>query len=585
MKILLKHQSDLAQFEATPLEERLPGKTTYEVIRKTAQRVPDNSAFKFQFTADVDEKPIDISYKMFIHRLHQTANALHSGGVSIGGATSLILPNLPHTLFSMFGAEALGIAGPINPFLEPDALRDIIIASESEALVVLGPAPGSEIWDKALQIVDQVPSLKVILQINLFGDGSPTIEATEGGLPVKDFDAWIGSHSGDALDFQRDIQPHDIAAYFHTGGTTGTPKLAQHTHMNQVFMANTFTSCYEMGEETIAICGLPLFHVNAVFATALNVFSCGGQAVYLTPAGYRTPRLIENMWQLVAKYRGSIFSCVPTIVSALMHTKSEGVDLRSMKFILCGAAPISAELMKQFIEKFNIPIVEAYGMTEGTAGSSANNVPSDERVGSIGLRIPYQEMKCVVLDDDNQYVRDCEVNEPGIIVIRGPNVFPGYKQMSKNKEVFMGDGWLISGDIARQDENGLFWLTGRAKDLIIRGGHNIDPKVIEDALSDHADVELVAAIGQPDSYAGELPSAYVSLTENNSTSPDELQAFAKANIVERAACPVYIEVIEQMPVTAVGKIFKPTLRKMAAQRVLSAAVKKGRLECQGRGSR
>ena len=571
MKILFEHQADTENFEATPLADRLSAQTTYDIIRNTAHRVPDNLAFKFQFTAAVDEQPIEINYQAFLQRINQTANALHATGVSIGGATSFILPNLPQTLFSIFGAEALGIAGPINSFLEPAALRDICIASESQALVILGPTPNSEIWEKSEQILDQIPSLKVVLQVNLSGDGKATKDKTEGGIPILDFNTWVAQQNGDSLDFEREIKSTDIAAYFHTGGTTGTPKLAQHTHANQVFMASICAQAYDMGEDTVAICGLPLFHVNAVFASALNLFSCGGQTVLLTPGGFRTPGVINNLWQLVAKYRGSYFSCVPTIISALMSSPSEKVDLSSMRFIFCGAAPISAELMKQFMDKFGIQILELYGMTEGTAGSSANNLMTKDRIGSIGIRLPYQQMKCIVLDEDDQYVRDCAVNEPGMIVLKGPNVFPGYKQQDKNKGVFI-DGWLVSGDIGRQDEKGLFWLTGRAKDLIIRGGHNIDPKAIEDALSDHPHVELVAAIGQPDSYAGELPCAYVTLTEGQTVSEDELLKFAKDNIVERAACPVYVEVVKEMPVTAVGKIFKPSLRKLATKRVLDAAI-------------
>jgi len=210
-------------------------------------------------------------------------------------------------------------------------------------------------------------------------------------------------------------------------------------------------------------------------------------------------------------------------------------------------------------------------MTEATCISAINPEHGERRVGSIGLRLPYQAMKCVLLDDEGRYQRDCELEEQGVIVVKGPNVFSGYKDPRNNKGAFIDD-WLITGDLARQDSEGYFWLTGRAKDLIIRGGHNIDPKVIEDVLSNHPAVELVAAIGQPDAYAGELPCAYITLNKNTAVGVDELMDYARKNIPERAAIPVSLEIIDAMPLTAVGKIFKPALRKLSIERVLAAAI-------------
>jgi len=151
-------------------------------------------------------------------------------------------------------------------------------------------------------------------------------------------------------------------------------------------------------------------------------------------------------------------------------------------------------------------------------------------------------------------------------------VFPGYKNEDATREVLNKDGWFNTGDLARQDEDAYFWLTGRAKDIIIRGGHNIDPGVIENALSRHPAVELVAAIGQPDAYAGELPAVYVSLKVNTSTTAEELKQFAREHVPERAAVPVYVEILEKMPLTAVGKIFKPDLRRLAISRIFKTAL-------------
>jgi len=568
----MRNLEDIEAFETTSWQDRCSGQTTYELISHSAARFSDRPALKFQITASVDEPPLEVSYRELLEKINQTANALYSAGVSVGGVTSIILPNLPQNHYSLWGGEALGIAGPINSMLEPVALRDIMIESGTQALVVFGPIPGSDIWEKTIGIVDQVPSMKAVFQVNLLGADKDGATQTPGGLPIFDFDTQLQQQPADALVFQRDTQPEDIATYFHTGGTTGTPKIAQLSHRNQVFVASVIADQYSYDESTVAICGLPLFHVNAVFVTGLNVFARGGQTVLLSPAGFRTPGIVDNLWQLISKYQATFFSTVPTIVSALLKTVPEDKSLMdTMQFVACGAAPIAPETLRQFTELTGITVLEGYGMTEATCTSALNPEHGERRVGSIGLRLPYQAMKCVVLDEEGGYQRDCELEESGVIVVKGPNVFSGYKNVANNRGAFIGD-WLVTGDLARQDKDGYFWLTGRAKDLIIRGGHNIDPKVIEDVLSNHPAVELVAAIGQPDAYAGELPCAYVTVNTNSDVGVDELMEYVRQEIPERAAIPVYLEMIESMPVTAVGKIFKPALRNLAIERVLNAAI-------------
>jgi len=568
----MRNLEDIEAFEKTPWQDRCNGQSTYELISHSAARFSDRPALKFQLTASVDEQPLEVSYRELLEKINQTANALCNAGVSVGGVTSIILPNLPQNHYSLWGGAALGIAGPINSMLEPAALRDIMIESGTEALVVFGPIPGIDIWEKTIGIVDQVPSLKVIFQVNLFGADKDAATQTPGGVPIFDYDTQLQRQPADSWIFQRDIQADDIATYFHTGGTTGTPKIAQLSHRNQVFVASVIADQYNYDENAVAICGLPLFHVNAVFVTGLNVFARGGQAVLLSPAGFRTPGIVDNLWQLISKYQATFFSTVPTIVSALLKTVPENKSLiDSMQYVACGAAPIAPEILRQFTELTGITVLEGYGMTEATCTSALNPEHGERRVGSIGLRFPYQAMKCVVLDDDGGYLRDCEVEQQGVIVVKGPNVFSGYKNAENNLGAFIDD-WLVTGDLARQDKDGYFWLTGRTKDLIIRGGHNIDPKVIEDVLSSHPAVELVAAIGQPDAYAGELPCAYVTVNKDSAASVEDLLEYVRKEIPERAAIPVYLEIIEAMPLTAVGKIFKPALRNQSIERVLGTAI-------------
>jgi fatty-acyl-CoA synthase len=215
--------------------------------------------------------------------------------------------------------------------------------------------------------------------------------------------------------------------------------------------------------------------------------------------------------------------------------------------------------------------------------SSLNPVSGERKIGSIGLPLPYAELAVGIVEGASLR-RVAAVGEIGALLMRGPNVFPGYLEESHNSGAWVvdeqGRRWFNSGDLARTDEDGYLWLAGRAKDLIIRGGHNIDPQMIEERLCEHADVALVAAVGQPDAHAGEVPMAYVQLREGSEVTPDALRDFVAARIPERAAVPARIEIVKQMPMTAVGKIFKPRLRHLAIEHVLGRALRSAGIDAQ-----
>ena len=302
------------------------------------------------------------------------------------------------------------------------------------------------------------------------------------------------------------------------------------------------------------LCGLPLFHVNGVMVTGLAPFHRGAQVLLAGPQGYRNPTPIQDFWKLVERYRVTSFSGVPTIYAALLQVPSDGRDLSSLRFALCGAAPMPVELIRQFEARTGLKVIEGYGLTEGTCGTSCNP-RGERRPGSIGLRLPYCQVKVAVLDGEGNYLRDAAPNEVGNLCLKGPTVFKGYLQQDRNRDIWVGDGWFNTGDLGRIDEDGYIWLTGRSKDLIIRGGHNIDPQMIEEALHRHPAVALAAAVGKPDAKAGELPVVYIQLKPGASASEEELLEHASRHVPERAAVPKDVWLIESMPVTAVGKTF------------------------------
>ena len=232
---------------------------------------------------------------------------------------------------------------------------------------------------------------------------------------------------------------------------------------------------------------------------------------------------------------------------------------------MTGGAALPIQVEKDFYENFGIPVFQMYGATEATVIISMNPALGEARIGSVGIRVPYEEWKII---KNEMTMEACAAGEPGQIAIKGPNVFPGYKDKSQNKGVLTEDGWLLTGDLGHIDQDGYLFLTGRAKDVIIRSAHNIDPSIIEEAMMQHPAVELAAAIGKPDQYAGELPVVYVQLKPGQAATSEELMEFVSGNISERPAKPKEVHIIDQMPMTAVGKIFKPRLRWAQIQAVL-----------------
>jgi fatty-acyl-CoA synthase len=409
-----------------------------------------------------------------------------------------------------------------------------------------------------MSIRDEVRTLEHVIQVMGPGDEQAGIIS---------YDQVIDQYDPAGLDSGRQIAPDDIAAMFHTGGTTGSPKLALQTHWNQVFLAWALTASAGVTVHDVLLCGLPLFHANGVFVTGLAPFSVGAQVVLLSPQGYRDQGVIRNFYKIVEHFGATTFSGVPTLYAALLQVPVGDADVSSLRFAICGAAPMPVELFRAYEDYTGLDIMEGYGLTEGTCVSSANPKDGESRIGSIGIRLIYQEMKTVVVDAEGKYVRDCAVGEIGVVAIKGPNVFEGYLEEEHNRDAWVAEGWLNTGDLGRVDEDGYFWLTGRTKELIIRSGHNIDPAAIEGPLYDHPAIELAAAVGKPDSYAGELPVAYVALKDEATATAEELLDHASAHIGERAAVPKEIYILDQMPVTAVGKIFKPELRWDAIRRV------------------
>jgi fatty-acyl-CoA synthase len=550
--------ADVEAIEEIDHRHRVTQQSTYHQMAEAARRDPSATAISFIARGQDYASPLDISYGQLLGRINQTANLLSELGVGPDDTVTYLLPNIPQAFFTLWGAEAVGIANPVNPLLEAAAIADICRAAKTKVLVALGEMPGVDIWQKTEAVRDQVPGLEAVLKV--MGPAEPD-------RGIYCFDEEVAGRPGDRLVFDRVFRPENTASLYHTGGTTGRPKLARRSHMNEMLMAWVLARALGISPGETIMQGLPLFHCNGTIVTGLTPFSVGARVVMLTPAGFRDQAMMANFFRIVEHFRPGYFSCVPTVLSALLDLPLDKADISSLKYVLCGAAPLSVELFNRFESKTGMKILEGYGLTEAAVASAANPRDGERKVGSVGLRLPYHQVQTVVSDDEARISRPARVDEIGTVAIKGPCVFQGYVEQAHNQGVWLDDGWFNTGDLGRLDKDGYLWLTGRAKDLIIRGGHNIDPGIIEEAMYRHPQVTNAAAVGRPDKHAGEVPVVYVSLSEGAAVTPAELLEHAAAQITERAAVPKEVIVRDAIPLTAVGKVFKPSLRLDAMARV------------------
>lgn len=563
-----------------PWQQRIPATNTYDLLRLACQRHGSKTALQFLTSGQSDAPAISQSYCDLMQSIHRAANALHTLGVVSATPVALLLPNLLETHWALWGAQSSGIASPINPMLETDYIAKICLETKAQVLITLGPIPGSDIWAKAAKVVKEVPSIRCVLVVNPGGQSSTALSALAADIGredvvIRDFHSALRGAPADHLLSHRVFSGDDPCAYFHTGGTTGYPKVAVHTHGNESFLAWVLESIFD--QDQVLLCGLPLFHVNGAIVTGLSAFHCGFEVVLLTAGGFRTPGVLDNFWAIANRFKATSFSAVPTIYAALTHKPLPPEGLLTLSRGVCGAAPLPAQVALEFERSTGLRIHEGYGLTEGTCVSACNPLNSEAKLGSVGIRIPYQDLRVFKVDSAGMAQGECASGEVGVVGIRGPNVFGGYLRSKDNDGLWLGDGWLNTGDLAYLDAAERLVLCGRAKDLIIRGGHNIDPAMIEVGLESHPGVAMAAAVGQPDVHAGEVPIAYVMLKPSHAIDVAVLAAHARQAIPERAAVPVRIEVLPSLPLTAIGKISKPHLRQMAVQYAATRALQEAGL--------
>ena len=583
MSIATKADRDAIENEMPWSKRDLPV-TLHQMLSRTAKAFPENKAFSFQLLSGPTDKAETLTWTETLEKVNQTANLFRSLGIGEKDVVAYVLPNCNETLLALLGGATAGIVNPINPLLEPEQIASILRETNAKVVVTLRPFPKTDVAQKVAEAVRHAPNVETVLEVDL----------NRYLTPPK---SWIvplirpkieGKLHADYKSFNREMakqpktlsfadNPVDrVAFYFHTGGTTGMPKVAQHFYSGAIY--NGWISHRLLyTEKDSVMCPLPLFHVFACYPIVMGSLASGAHVVFPTPQGYRGEGVFDNFWKLCERWKTTFIITVPTAISAKMQ-RPVNADISTVKKAFSGSAPLPVELFKRFESATGINIIEGYGLTEATCVVSCNPVDGVKKIGSVGIPFPYSDVKIYKGTPDGPI--EAGVDEVGEICIANPGVYAGhtYTEEDKNKDLYYRTSYLRTGDLGRIDGDGYLWITGRAKDLIIRGGHNIDPAEIEEALLSHPAVAFAGAIGQPDARVGEMPCAYVELVAGAKVTEEELIEHCKVHVHERAAQPKHMTIMTELPKTAVGKVFKPDLRKEAITRIYNEALEVAKVQ-------
>jgi fatty-acyl-CoA synthase len=555
--------ADVEAIESLPARSVLAGETVYDCLAAAARIDPARTAIVALAPGGSGDVDAALTYGDYLRRSTAAANLFHHLAGDRRSVVALMLPIVPEALVAAWGATAAGVVNPINPHLEPALVISILKAVGATALVTT-TAHGPSAADHLADIVAAVPGLDHVFLVG-------------GDDPASDFSGAIESRNGDALDFEPEGKWDSEAMYLPTGGTTAVPKLARLTQGGMALSGWIAGAVMGAEEDEVIGLGMPLFHVGGMLMLALRAAVLGQTVVLLSPAGFRDRGVVGNFWPIVKTHGITSLIATPTTAAALHASPGADHEGHPIRTFSSGGSTIPLELGRAFPERFGIELREVWGATEfhGFLGCMPNAMPP--LIGSVGVRTPWHGIKAVEVDEHNRFVREMAPGEQGVIIGSGPCLALGYVDAAADRQFFVeggpdGRSWGSSGDLGRVGADQFVWIDGRAKDVIIRGGHNIDPALIEEALVRRPDILLAAAVGLPDREKGELPLAFVEAAPGAVVDEAELVQYCRTAIPERAACPVAVVLLPGLPLTPVGKIFKPALRELAIRRAVGAAL-------------
>jgi len=508
------------------------------------------------------------TYAQFDRAVNRAANLLKQNGVEKGDVVSLLLPNSAEYVIAYFACWKIGaLANPVNSLLKPEEIAFVLGNAEAKLLLIHSQfqeseppalAGGSTVFLESSESTGNAPA-------NAGGSDLPHLEK------IIRFDDEAEATKSASEDLQEtQIERADEAVLIYTSGTTGKPKGCLLTHGNLIANARQISEWLDFTEKDRLLTIMPLFHMNAVSVTTMTALYAGASTVV-------SPKFsASRFWQIIEDYKITSFGSVATMLSMLL-ARSEppasaggstqpsspepiesppahagGSD--SLRFAMCGSAPVPAEVLKQFEKTFNCLVIEGYGLSESTCRSTFNPPDETRRAGSCGKPIG-NEMK---IFDEN----DCELNdgELGEIVLRGENIFKGYFKNEAATAKAFANGWFHTGDIGYRDADGFFYIADRKSDMIIRGGENIYPREIDELLFTHPAIESAAVIGVADELYGEEVAAFVVLKRGKTASEEDLINFCRQHLAD-FKCPKTFHFVDDIPKGATGKLLKRELAR------------------------
>jgi fatty-acyl-CoA synthase len=541
--------ADVRAIERTPFLELLPSWSILGMLDHSAAQTRGKTAMVVLNKGEPTHAGRRLTYAELAAMIRATANRLYKVSGNSRPVVSILTPLLAESFIASWAGATAGTANPINPFLRVEHVANIMNAAGTTVLVCGTASDGPGAWNEVAKLRAMVPTLREVWPV-------------DHASGIDFFRPQIGTAACERLTFERSQDPERTAALLHTGGTTAAPKLVRLTERGMLLNAWCCGAWNGSGSAAVVAVGMPYFHVGGAICLALASVVFGQTMIIVSPDGYRDSCVIARFWDLVEAHGVTLVGSAPTTAAAIVANYNGKRPPAGLRF-WAGGATVPIQVAREFGEKFGVPLREGWGMTELQGGLIINPGAVEPRIGSIGIPFPYHRARCVPLG--SRTAEDAAPGALGVLAVSGPCVTAGYLDSARTSELFFdspptGEKWLNTGDLCTIDADGYVWHRGRSKDLIIRGAHNIDPLVIEAALLEHPAILYAAAIGEPDRDKGEIPIAYVQLRPGTSVSESELMDHCRSEITERAAIPRTVRIIDAMPLTAVGKIFKPDLR-------------------------
>ncbi len=539
--------------KAVPKEIDFERVTLAEALTKTAKKFPDNPALLFQGTK--------ITFKELDDMVSRFAAGLVAIGVKPGDKVALLLPNLVQTVVATYGSFRAGATVVMNnPLYTDRELEHQLNDSGSTFLVSLDLLVPRMIALRektgvkkiiSCHIRDYLPFfLKLLFPFVKKGMHRKTPAAAD----VMEFVDLVKNH--DPISKPRNAAWDDTAVLLYTGGTTGVSKGVQITHSNlscNVQQCGAWFPGFSPGTEVVVGC-LPFFHSFGM-TTAMNMSIYYGWADVLIPKPEPKPIL-----DAIQNYKATYMPAVPTLYNGLINfPELKNYDLTSLTGCFSGGAPLPLETIKSFEKLTGAQICEGYGLTESSPVTHINPYGAKTKPGTIGLPVPNTDAKLVDVDDYNKEIT--EPGQPGELCLKGPQIMQGYINRPEETAITLKDGWLLTGDIAVVDEDGYFAIVDRKKDMIISGGFNIYPRDVDEVLFSHPKILEACVIGVPDAHSGERIKAFVVLKQGETATGEEIIEYCRQNLV-RYKVPKYVDFVDSLPKSAVGKILRKELKRM-----------------------